>query len=298
MPGGRRRPRHVDTATRKPDLNRPCPSRRGVSRTSSHPLVPDYLFSSVPGNGADDVQGVTAAFRSDRVTSPSRWTVDGFPSVTGLGGGLGPLLFVAFPTPSPPPHPGAVPQCAATPLAAVGPLGARTRRSGLVIVAGDLQQHARSSVFAPRRRDAPSAAERAGEGLVGTGRAARRGGWHGRSTASSCAVGSPEDRVRCTTSPASDHRAVLPPGSSANQLTCGMPTPASDHGRGLPSSMKTSSRTKVSLCPTTKPRTGYRATGTVWRSCAMSRRTITKRSRKAWVRHGGRIPTSRSPTPL
>ena len=44
---------------------------------------------------------------------------------------------------------------------------------------------------------------------------------------------------------------------------------------------------------TTKPR--IRVSGSrngSWRSWAMSRRTLTFGSRKAWVRHGGRIPTS------
>ncbi len=147
----------------KPDLIA-LPESAGRFRDKLAPLVPDYRFSPSQERGRD-VQGVTAAVRADLgdvAVQVDRST--GFPSVTVSGGGLGTLRFVAFHSVAP--TPGAVPQWRSD-LAAVGRWCADPQ-SGPVIVAGDFNSTLDHSVFRSATTGCTDAAERAGEGLVGT----------------------------------------------------------------------------------------------------------------------------------
>ena len=188
----------------KPDLIA-LPESAGRFRDKLAPLVPDYRFSPSQERGRD-VQGVTAAVRSDLgdvAVQVDRST--GFPSVTVSGGGLGTLRFVAFHSVAP--TPGAVPQWRSD-LAAVGRWCADAQ-SGPVIVAGDFNSTLDHSVFRSATTGCTDAAERAGEGLVGTW-PSRSPRWLGTQIDHVLVRGgiTPET-LSVHDIPGSDHRAVL-----------------------------------------------------------------------------------------
>jgi endonuclease/exonuclease/phosphatase (EEP) superfamily protein YafD len=128
------------------------------------PLVPDYRF--IPSNERGrDVQGVTAGVRvdlGDVAAQVDRST--GFPSVEVSGAGLGDLRFVAFHSIAP--TPGEIPEWSSD-LATLDRWCA-DRQAGPVIVAGDFNATLDHSVFRSAMTGCTDAAERTGDGLVGT----------------------------------------------------------------------------------------------------------------------------------
>jgi endonuclease/exonuclease/phosphatase (EEP) superfamily protein YafD len=149
--------------TTRPDLIA-LPESGGRYRDRLAPLVPDYRFAPSQERGRD-VQGVTAVTRAelgDVTVQVDRSTP--FPSVEVSGGALGDVRFVAFHSVAP--TPGDVPQWRSD-LATLGRWCA-DRQSGPVIVAGDFNATLDHAVFRDAMQGCADAAERTGEGLVGT----------------------------------------------------------------------------------------------------------------------------------
>jgi endonuclease/exonuclease/phosphatase (EEP) superfamily protein YafD len=149
--------------TTRPDLIA-LPESAGRYRDKLAPLVDGYRFAPSQERGRD-VQGVTAAVRADLgdvTVQVDRST--GFPSVEVSGGGLGTVHFVAFHSIAP--TPGEIPEWS-------GDLGTldrwcANRDAGPVIIAGDFNASLDHSVFRNAIHGCTDAAERTGEGLVGT----------------------------------------------------------------------------------------------------------------------------------
>ncbi len=188
----------------RPDLIA-LPEAAGRYRDRLAPLVPDYRFASSDERGRD-VQGVTAAVRSDLgevAVQVDRST--GFPSVEVSGGGLGDVRFVAFHSIAP--TPGDVPQWRSD-LATLD-RWCPDRQSGPVIIAGDFNATLDHSVFRGAITGCADAAERVGEGLVGTW-SSRLPRWIGPQIDHVLVTGgiTPET-LSVHDIPGSDHRAVL-----------------------------------------------------------------------------------------
>lgn len=140
------------------------PEAGGRYRDRLAPLLPDYRFASSQERGAD-VQAVTAAARTDMgdlTVQVDRSTP--FPSVELSGGKLGDARFVAFHSHAP--IPGDIPQWRSD-LDTLGRWCA-DRQAGPVVVAGDFNATLDHSVFRDAMTGCVDAAERTGEGLVGT----------------------------------------------------------------------------------------------------------------------------------
>jgi endonuclease/exonuclease/phosphatase (EEP) superfamily protein YafD len=147
----------------RPDLIS-LPEAGGRYRDRLAPLLPEYWFTSSQERGRD-VQGVTAAVRADlgEVTVAVDESTP-FPTVTLGGPALGTVRFVAFHSVAP--TPGAVPQWRHD----LGMLAhwCADRGSGPVIVAGDFNATLDHSVLRDAMTGCADAAERVGNGLVGT----------------------------------------------------------------------------------------------------------------------------------
>jgi endonuclease/exonuclease/phosphatase (EEP) superfamily protein YafD len=140
------------------------PESAGRFRDKLAPLVDGYRFAPSQERGRD-VNGVTAAVRADLgdvSVQVDRST--NFPSVELSGAGLGTVHFVAFHSVAP--TPGETPEWS-------GDLGTldrwcANREAGPVIIAGDFNATLDHSVFRAAIQGCTDAAERTGEGLVGT----------------------------------------------------------------------------------------------------------------------------------
>jgi endonuclease/exonuclease/phosphatase (EEP) superfamily protein YafD len=149
--------------TTRPDLIALPESARRFSDKLA-PLVPGYRFAP-SGDRGRDVNGVTAAVRADLgdvAVQVDRTT--NFPSVQLSGAGLGSLRFVAFHSVAP--TRGEIPQW----IHDLSSLGrwCDDRGGGPVIIAGDFNATLDHSVFRSATQGCTDAAERTGEGLVGT----------------------------------------------------------------------------------------------------------------------------------